>query len=136
MRPLVFFPGWGASDDADIVGGGAQHLGLDRLVVLVAPGHDHYIIALLHGDEVGQPGVVHQPGLLHAGEELRAAELRPVLQHHAAEVHRGQGGHQGLGDVAAAEDIHPARLEEGLAVVTPAAVGELAGLAAQSAGEG
>lgn len=99
------------------MGRGLQGLGLDEGVVFVAPGHDDYVVVLPDGDEVGDAGVVDEYGFFCLGEELLSAEVLPVLQNSAAEVYGGEGRHQCLGYMAAAEDVDHAGLDKLFAVV-------------------
>ena len=86
------------------------------------PSHKHGVVVLR--TFIQQMGVgkgrhhlrVDLPGL-GAAEHFRAQEVGPVIQHDAGEVRRHEGRDQGLGDVAAAEDIDLAGLQELFAVI-------------------
>ncbi len=69
----------GAADDPDVMGRGAQNLGLDDGVVFVAAGHDHDIVVLADGDEVGNAVIIDEHGVLCQGKAFFLAEVFPVL---------------------------------------------------------
>ena len=79
----------------------------------MAPGHDDHIIVRRQGNLPADFREIPTENSLRPGEQGGIGELGPVIVDHRTEAHGRDGGHQGPGDVAAAEDIDPSRPHHG-----------------------
>ena len=73
----------------------------------MAAGHDDHKVLLRHSEIVADAGEIPADHLLRRGEQGGIGQLRPVVEYHRAEVHRGQQRAQGLRNVSRAEQQRP-----------------------------